>query len=640
MLSVRRLGAAGVCLLCPALLLGAAPASATELQAEISSVTPGPDRLDVQFRGTDLPAGAVLDRGSVQVLLNGDRVGATAETLKDNTGVAAARRVALVVDTSGSMSGPPLDAARSAALGYLTTVADDVEVGLISFAASPQVLVAPTSDRAQVAEAVRLLEANGGTGLYDAVVLASSTLGTEGQRRILLLSDGEDTESVASLDSAVAAVRDGGLNLDAVALGPNQSAAPALARLATIGGGRLVTATDAVQAATAFQEAARVFSAGLQLKVNVPDGAAGGPASLEVHVKTSTGQLLRADSLVVLPERPVAPEPPSSQGTLVVGLLTLFCGLAAALVLAVRTGDSQAVGRRRTSDVLAAYTLRGQSTKVGDLQPPSRIGSGTVTQGALTFAGRLLDRGERGRRLTTRLDRAAVRFDAREWLVLHIASSMSVLILLLLISNPVLATVGAAFTAAAMHFWLSIKGERRCTAFEAVLPDALQLVASGLSTGYSLPQALTSVVDEGRPPIAEELGRALAEARLGAPLEDALDNVANRMGSGDFRWVVMAIRVQREVGGNLSEVLTTLCQTMRDRGSLRRQIKALSAEGRLGAIILIALPILVAAYLSLINPDFFRPMWETTLGQFLLSGSVTALVVGALWMKRLIKVEA
>ncbi len=636
----RLLAAASVALLgIPGALLSHQPAAAAEPHGVITSVTPSADGLVVEFEGRDLPLDAQLDSGSVQVLVNGTEVSATAQKLEETRTPDGARRVALVVDTSGSMAGAPLEAARAAARAYLGAVPADVEVGLIAFAASPQVVSAPTTDRAVVAAALPQLTATGGTSLYDAVLRAKAVLGEQGQRRVVVLSDGEDSASKASLDAAAAAVTAGGLAVDVVALGKAAPAMPALKRLAEHGRGRVLQAGDDVEAVAAFQEAARAFSAGLRLEVKLPSNTPGGAANLNVEIPISSGLVLHAVSPIVLPDGASNPGWLSSKAAQVTGLVVLFAGLAGALIAGVRSGDTQAVRQRRTEQVLAAYTLRGSPLDARN-ESPSRVGTGALARAALALAGRVLERGERGRRLTLRLDCAAVRFTAREWLVLQASISLGASLLVLLVSNIVLAVLIAGLAATVVHLWLAVKAGRRAKAFEAEMPDALQLVASGLSTGYSLPQALDSVVNEGRPPLADELGRALAEARLGAPLENALDNVADRMDSTDFRWVVMAIRVQREVGGNLSEILQTLVQTMRDRSALRRQIKALSAEGRLGAIILTALPFIVAAYLTLVNADFFRPMWETTLGITLLSGCVVALALGAFWMTKLVKVEA
>ncbi len=125
---------------------------------------------------------------------------------------------------------------------------------------------------------------------------------------------------------------------------------------------------------------------------------------------------------------------------------------------------------------------------------------------------------------------------------------------------------------------------------------------------------------EGNDPIAAEFNRALVEARLGVPIEEALDNIADRMNSQDFHWVVLAIRVQREVGGNLAEVLTNVAATLRERERLRRQVQVLSAEGRLSAVIIALIPILFAVFLLLARPTYLEPLYTTADRRLLMLG--------------------
>ena len=142
--------------------------------------------------------------------------------------------------------------------------------------------------------------------------------------------------------------------------------------------------------------------------------------------------------------------------------------------------------------------------------------------------------------------------------------------------------------------------------FENQLPDTLNLLSTSLRAGYSLLQALEAVASEAPEPTGREFGRAINETRLGRSPVDSLKDVAERMESVDFDWAVLAISIQREVGGNLAEVLQTAAETMLHRNRLRREMKALTAEGRISAIVLSALPILLFAFLFLSNPDLSR----------------------------------
>jgi tight adherence protein B len=211
---------------------------------------------------------------------------------------------------------------------------------------------------------------------------------------------------------------------------------------------------------------------------------------------------------------------------------------------------------------------------------------------------------------------------------------------LLLSGGGFLATLVGLIAGVLLPFtYLVIKESRRSGAFLAQLPDTLQLLAGSLSAGYSLPQAVDTVVREGGQPIAGEFQKAIIESRLGVPIEDALDGIAERMRSKDFAWIVMAVRIQREVGGNLAQVLSTVSQTLRERERLRRQVKVLSAEGRLSAWILGLLPIVFAIYLLLVRRNYIRPMYTTAMGYVMLVVWAILAVIGVLWLRRAVKVE-
>lgn len=248
---------------------------------------------------------------------------------------------------------------------------------------------------------------------------------------------------------------------------------------------------------------------------------------------------------------------------------------------------------------------------------------------------------EAEQRLSGRLELAAVARKPAEWVVLGgcvavvIATAVSVLT-----SNIIMGVlVGALVGWLCMRMLLSFLIRRRRGAFAEQLPDLLQLLASSLQSGFSFLQALDAVVRETAQPAAGEFARALAEARLGAELEACLETIADRMGSDDLRWTVMAIRIQRGIGGNLAEVLTTTVNTIRERGYLRRQVHALSTEGRLSAYILIALPVVVGSFLFITRPTYMRPLYTTHMGEIMLAGAFVLVVLGTVLMRQMIKLE-
>jgi tight adherence protein B len=329
-----------------------------------------------------------------------------------------------------------------------------------------------------------------------------------------------------------------------------------------------------------------------------------------------------------------------SKNAFYVGLAALFVALVALIgvaLVAIGRSDGRSGVRRR----LSIYTLTGRPSEETREETHTALGDSAVARSAVEFAGRVVARRDFESVLGHKLEAAGVPMKPPEWLILHAGIGIVGGILLLLISNGgLLATligVGAGLVVPWMY--LAFKESRRTGAFLERMPDTLQLMAGGLRAGYSLPQSIDAVVREGSEPIASEFNRALVETRLGVTIEDALEGVATRMQSVDFDWVVMAIRIQREVGGNLAEVLTTVAATLRERERLRRQVRVLSAEGRLSAWILGGLPPLFFMYLLLVRRDYIRTLWTDAIGIVLIVFMLVMMSVGVVWLRKVIKVE-
>jgi tight adherence protein B len=186
---------------------------------------------------------------------------------------------------------------------------------------------------------------------------------------------------------------------------------------------------------------------------------------------------------------------------------------------------------------------------------------------------------------------------------------------------------------------LGLRRRRRQAAFADQLDDSLQLMASSLRAGHSLLRAVDAVSTEAAAPTSEEFSRIVNETRVGRDLGDALDEVAERTASDDFRWVAQAIAIHREVGGNLAEVLDTVGHTIRERNAIRRQVKALSAEGKLSAAVLMALPFGIVAFLAATNPAYLSGFTEGLPGYVMTAAVVVLLVIGALWLKKTVTIR-
>jgi tight adherence protein B len=244
-------------------------------------------------------------------------------------------------------------------------------------------------------------------------------------------------------------------------------------------------------------------------------------------------------------------------------------------------------------------------------------------------------------RIAQRLEGAGSQWRPAEWLLFHAGVFIlaSVFGLLLGGGNLILGLIFMALGAVGPWMYLGIRRSRRRKAFERLLPDTLQLMAGSLAAGLSLAQSVDTIVRDGTEPVAGEFRKVLIETRLGLSLETALQGIADRFQSKDFDWVVMAINIQRQVGGNLAELLKTVAATMREREYIRRQVAALAAEGKLSAMVLGGLPPGFLLYLLVANHTYVIVLFQRPLGILMLCGGAFWLAVGVFWMSRLVKVD-
>lgn len=319
-----------------------------------------------------------------------------------------------------------------------------------------------------------------------------------------------------------------------------------------------------------------------------------------------------------------------------VGAVAAICAAIFILALTVLATLVRSGKERDLTGRIAHYGPRRQLKPVDE----SADSKQTLNRAALDVTKRMMSP-QTQQQLAERLDLAAAGRTPAEWTLLGCGLGIVVAAALSLATGYVLVGVplGALIAWLVMRMWLSFKIRRRRAAFADQLPDMLQLITSALKSGFSLQQAVDAVVRDNAQPAAGEFARALTEAKLGADLDDCLDMVATRMDSADLRWTVMAIRIQRSIGGNLAEVLATIFGTIRERSFLRRQVRALSAEGRLSAYILVALPVVMGGYLFLVNRKYMRPLYTTPGGLAALVVAVLLLIIGAFWMRKTVQLE-
>ena len=210
---------------------------------------------------------------------------------------------------------------------------------------------------------------------------------------------------------------------------------------------------------------------------------------------------------------------------------------------------------------------------------------------------------------------------------------------LLLVDRPVLAVLASVLGAVAPGLYASRRKKKRIHRLESQLPDAIDLIARAVRAGHPLSEGLRMVSEEAQEPLASEFRVTFEEQKFGLPFDEALMGLGDRVEVVDVRILVTAILVQREVGGNLSEILEQIAETMRARFTLKRQVRVYTSQGRMSGYTLAALPIVVGLAVSVINPPYMRTLFLEPLGQALLVGAAVLQGIGFLWIRRIVDVR-
>ena len=532
--------------------------------------------------------------------------------------------IALVVDTSGSMSGAPLAAAKGAARTLLGQLPAGVPVAVVGFGATPVVASPRSTDRPAQLAAVDRLAAGGETALYDALAtgLGQLSAGGSARRFVVLLSDGGDTASSTSLDAIAGSLAGARVPVFAVELRTPESNSAALARLASATGGQAVSAAAPAALTGLFDGIAKRLVRQYALSWRT---TAGGPAEVDVIVEAGAVRA-SARARLALPSTAAAAGDGGSDG-------------AAAANGSFWGSWALAAGGLLIALALLALLLPAFLNHV----PRSRALAGgdrafrRAGDRASGMADRLLVLAGAGPAMNARLERAGLDLRPSE-LVVMVAGAAAVLgAAALVLVGPLAALVAVAGSLVAARVVLEVLAHRRQERFARQLGDTLQLIAGALRTGYGLSQAIDVVAKESESPTADEFRRLTVEVRLGREFGDGLRALGERVRSTDFDWVVQAFDIHREVGGDLAEVLENVGTTIRERNRIRRHVRALSAEGRMSAAVLFCLPVGMAVATAVFNPEYLRELTGTGTGRLLLAAAAGLMAAGGLWLRRIVK---
>lgn len=548
--------------------------------------------------------------------------------------------VVLLIDVSGSMRGTPLADAQAAARRFVDSMGPSDRIAVVAFSTEPVILQQFTSDRAALYAAVDGLVAGGETALYDGLVQAASVVGGSAatERYIVALSDGGDTLSINPAENAARAVADAKAPVYAVALESPEYNPATLEGIARASSGRMTAAADSAALADIFQSIAeemqlryrvvfqstRPNTVDLELGVTVGSGDDAATTTLAVRNPTYTGSEARTGS----PFQPVRTNAPALTITVIALFLSIgFLSYGVGLML---RRDKAALQQLSYYD-----NLQARSTTVETYQDTS------VRGGLVEALSAVAERRGLTGKVQAMIDSAGMKLRASEFAMFVTLGVLVVIAVTLAATGGSLPVVflGVVLALAAPFLFLRQKAASRLKKFDSQLPDILDLISGSLRSGWGVQQALDLVVDEVGDPAQTEFRRTQAESRLGMPFDEALQRMAQRVQSPDLQWAVNAISIQREVGGNLAEVLGIVSSTIRQRGQLARQVKALTAEGTFTMAVLASLPFLLILVLLLISPEYVMEAFTSPIGIGAYAFGAIMLVLGILWINSIVKIE-
>jgi tight adherence protein B len=581
----------------------------------------------------------------VRAIFVTDEPSITAPTLTENgeevTGLTATnlgqgKSIVLAVDSSQSMEGQPLEDAVAAARAFVAAKPPEDRIAVATFATEPLFLTDFKSATIDADSALRTISIDPaqGTTLYDALVLSANSLSSEDflGRVVIVVTDGNETRSEATLDETIAAARDAGVSIYVVGIESSQFNPGPLQQLAEETGGQYYGAASTEVLAEVYNSIAEELSRTWRLEyvttalpsedVTIAAEGAGESATVKLTVP-GDGVATRKPAVEGrLPEQFFGSFWGQAAFAALVGVLVLVaCAFAFASPrgawlkgrlephLDTRRRAAKRTGRERLK--IAAGLFRATENALGNFKPWLR--------------------------LQRTIERADIPLRTVE------------LVYVMLAAGFVTGLVAAGFTqsvpwiAAGLvggtllpYAVVSIKARKRVKAFENQLPDMLVTMAAGLKAGHSFRQSLQSVVDEDQPPASKELNRVLTETRLGRPMDEALAEMAQRVGSKNFEFVITAVTIQRQVGGSLAGLFDMVADTVRNRQQFAKKIKGLTAMGRASAYVLVGLPVFVAGMLTVVNPEYMRPLWFTSTGRTLILIGVGMIAVGALMLRKIV----
>ena len=550
-----------------------------------------------------------------------------------------AKSVVLAVDRSESMAGASLRNATAAARGFVAAKGPDDQVEIVTFGHQAVSLTGFSTSGADANAALSGLriDSHSGTALWDAVVRAATALEQQGQpgRVIVVVTDGQDVSSTATFAGAVAAARRAHASVYTIGIAGRGFTPAPLRALASDTGGLYREASSSAQLSSLYASIARTLSHTWQL-LYVTAARPGDTVRLSAAV-AGGGTATRSVQLDATGLSTIAATPPGVLPASVWRASAAPIVLAAVVGLLVLIAYWFAAGARRGSWLRSRLAPHLGPSERPAIRPKRQRQGRAFARGLVTATERAFANVKQFRAVQRLLTRADLPLLASELLYICIGSGVGIALLALLVGMPaVLVALFMVVGGVAPIVYVSSKARRRMRAFDSQLPDLLITIAASLKAGHSFRHAIQAVVDEGAEPTARELRRVLTETRLGRPMDDALGEMGERIGSKNLSFVLNAVTIQRQIGGSLAGLFDVVAETVRQRQQFARKIRSLTATGRMSAYVLGGLPFLVSALISVITPQYMSPLWHSSTGHMMVGIALVMLAVGSVILKKIV----
>jgi tight adherence protein B len=581
------------------------------------------------------------DRSFVLTLPEHIRLGRSQVSVTENGGpvrnlrvapVGAERRaklgVVLAIDASRSMAGEPFSGAIEAAQVFADERSSRQPFAAVTFGTGSRLLLPFTDDEGRIAAA--LAEPGtpaGGTDMYDAALRSIELVNDSGLRGgfVVVLSDGTDHGSSATAEEVIRAANDANVKIYTVGLQSERFDPDSLSKLAEETGGEYSQATSSDQLSEIYGALGAQFSNAHVVSYRSTVGP-GEDVAVKIAVQNlGVATTSYTSPLLKLRPPPLATNEEDAPGIPVLAIIVVVGLLLAAFLILVR-------GPRQTARTRIARYI-GMDDGGGN---DGNSLTGRLARGA----ERSLHEASWWEGFEIDVEVAGIKRAPGQIVISAVAGAIVVAFIGTSIAGTALVGFGVLLIAPlAVRFGIRMLANRQRRVFGDQLADHLSVVGGSLRVGHSLPAALSAALDEAPDPARREFERAVADERLGMPLEDALGSVSHRMKNGEVQHVALLAKLQREVGSDAAEMVDQVVTTVRERQELRRTVQTLTAQGRFAQMVLSVLPLGALLLLTLTNRAYVEPLWTTKGGHIVLGIAAALVIAGSLVIHKIVKIK-